>query len=674
MKNLSGVKAIATNSFTSLAVKNDGTVWIWAWSKEDGSRCSIPCQVEGLTDVVDVAAGSLNLYALRSDGTVWSWEDIGKTKTPVQVKGLTDVRAISAGSLHALALKRDGTVWAWGKNINGELGDGTKEDRDTPVQVANLTDVVAIAAGRYNSLALKADGSVWAWGKIKTEREERFPVKISGLTDVTMIASDGAGFLALTRNGEVWKWIFNDAGYDGVFFNADQELVKIPGPGGEGVLKNVKYVAANGLVFMAIAEIPKEDYVKRKENERDLNNSINGNKYKRQAGSIVAWGSNSKGQLGNGEKNTDSKVMVQINDLNDVVEVAAGEGHSLALKSDGTVWAWGNNHHGELGDGTGKEKLVPMEVPGLTDVVSIAAGRWHSLALRSDGTVWAWGYGGFGQLGDGKTHPYWSQYTPVMVSGLTDVIKVAAGADHSLALKSDGTVWAWGYNFYGQLGDGTNQNREVPVQVKGLADVVAIAAGKHFSLALKSDGTVWIWGMHEDYWGGLWKLGENSWVSANEHDCPKAYQVIKKDNYLLPTKVNDLNNVVAIAAGSTHVLALLSDGTIRAWGENSQGEVGDGTFKRQSTPVPVKKPTGEGMLSDVISIFAGGGDYSPVSFAVLKDGSIWTWGSDYQDQNFSFTRRNNLPTVIGKKSIESKLNHIISLSVGDGHVLAIVQR
>ena len=162
-------------------------------------------------------------------------------------------------------------------------------------------------------------------------------------------------------------------------------------------------------------------------------------------------------------------------------KVAGGPYHSLTLKNDGTVWAWGRNDFGELGNGTTTSRYTPVQVKGLTNVVAIAAGYDHSLALRSDGTVWAWGLNGNGQLGDGTTT---NRTTPVQVKGLTNVVAIAAGVYHSLAIRSDGTVWTWGYNTYGQLGDGTTTNKTTPVQVKGLTNVVAIAAGVYHSLAL----------------------------------------------------------------------------------------------------------------------------------------------------------------------------------------------
>lgn len=154
------------------------------------------------------------------------------------------------------------------------------------------------------------------------------------------------------------------------------------------------------------------------------------------------------------------------------IRIAAGYAHTAALKSDGTVWTWGNNRYGQLGDGTTIDRTTPIQVKGLTDVIAIAADSpsksvftGHTVALKSDGTVWTWGWNAGGQLGDGTTI---GRTTPVQVKNLTDVVAIAAGQGHTVALKRDGTVWAWGYNGYGQLGDGTTTTRTTPVQVQNL--------------------------------------------------------------------------------------------------------------------------------------------------------------------------------------------------------------
>lgn len=332
---------------------------------------------------------------------------------------------VTGGGFHSAAVKTDGTVVAWGSNFLRQLGNGAKQDSATPVPVSDLTGVDTVAGGDSHTLALKADGTVWAWGSNSsgqigdgTTRDPRTPVQVIGLTGVTAIAAGGAHSLALKADGTLW-----------------------------------------------------------------------------------AWGSNVRGQLGDGTT-TNRTAPVQVNGITGVTAFAGGHAHTLALKADGTVWAWGNNASGQLGDGTTTSRSVPAQVNGLTGATSIAATveASHSAALKADGTVWAWGSNNRGQLGDGTTT---NRTRPVQVTGLTGVTSIVAsgeegaqfgGLSHTLALKGDGTVWAWGYNNYGQLGDGTTTDRTQPVQVTGLTQVAALSGGGFHNLALKIDGSVWAWG------------------------------------------------------------------------------------------------------------------------------------------------------------------------------------
>jgi alpha-tubulin suppressor-like RCC1 family protein len=171
----------------------------------------------------------------------------------------------------------------------------------------------------------------------------------------------------------------------------------------------------------------------------------------------------------------------------------AREGYTAELLHDGTVWAWGSNAAGQLGDGSAANRASPVRVADLTDVVAIAAGGAHFIALKNDGTVWAWGSNAVGQLGDGTKN---DRFAPVQVSGLAGVVAIAAGAAHSVALLGDGTVRSWGSDSWGQQGDGntSTKSRLKPAEVRGLSGVAAIAAGDHHTVVLKCDGTVWAWG------------------------------------------------------------------------------------------------------------------------------------------------------------------------------------
>jgi hypothetical protein len=279
-------------------------------------------------------------------------------------------------------------------------------------------------------------------------------------------------------------------------------------------------------------------------------------------GTVWAWGRNDYGQLGDGTY-ANRTIPTQVVGLRDVVAVAAGINHSLALRSDGTVWAWGNNFYGQLGDGSTINHPIPVRVYVPGNVIAIAAGDFCSFALCSDGSVWAWGLNNYGQLGDGTTIDH---ITPARVLGLGKIKAISTEFSHLLALRSDRTVWAWGWNEHGQLGDGTNMDRTTPVQVTGLSDVVAIAASFGHSLALRSDGTVWAWG--DNRYG---QLGDGTDTDRTA-----------------PVQVRNMSDVVSIASGLAHSLALRLDGSLWAWGLNNFGQLGDGTNTNRYSPVQVK--------------------------------------------------------------------------------------
>jgi uncharacterized repeat protein (TIGR02543 family) len=287
--------------------------------------------------------------------------------------------------------------------------------------------------------------------------------------------------------------------------------------------------------------------------------SIMSNYAIKEDGTLWAWGLNENGQLGDGTLENRT-APVQVSGISGVTAVSTGLGyHVLALKSDGTVWAWGRNDNGELGDGTTTQRQLPVEVAGLTDVVALVNAGYHSLAMKSDGTVWAWGRNSYGESGGGVSA---DRTTPFQVS-ISGVKAIAAGDHHSIAVKEDGTVWAWGRNTYGTLGDGTTTNRVVPVQVIGIDHVKTVVGGTHFNYALKEDGTVWSWG-----YNNYGQLGDGTTATK-----------------LSPVQVSDLTDVVSIAAGGYNGTAMQSGGEVWAWGYNGYGELGDKSRESRSVPV-----------------------------------------------------------------------------------------
>lgn len=356
----------------------------------------------------------------------------------------------------------------------------------------------------------------------------------------------------------------------------------------------------------------------------------------------VSWGDNNDGQLGNGA-GTNSALYGSVANLGSVTQVAAGWDHALALASDGTVWAWGAGYWGQLGNGSTAESPVPEQVPNLTGVTQIAAGDAFSLALTSDGRVWAWGGNGQGQLGNNSTT---NSSMPVPVAGLTGITQISAGLEFGLALRSDGTVWAWGLNSTGELGNGTTAERStVPVQVTGLSQVTQIAAGGTFAIAARTQGfitsltTVWTWG--DNQYG---ELGDGTQVTRST-----------------PEQVSGISvpSVRQIVAGTTYSMVLGSDGSVWAWGADGNGQLGDGaTGIVRTRPVETV-----GMASGITHIAAG---VSHV-LALRSDGTVLAWGDDTQGEIGDGTASGNhtLPTEV------TGLTNVTQVSAGDRFSLAV---
>ncbi|HEY1834820.1 MAG TPA: IPT/TIG domain-containing protein [Solirubrobacteraceae bacterium] len=367
----------------------------------------------------------------------------------------------------------------------------------------------------------------------------------------------------------------------------------------------------------------------------------------------VAWGSNSMGQLGDG--NTENRpVPGPVSGLKFVSQVAAGGRHSLALLLSGTVMSWGYNGFGQLGEEGIATSSTPVQVAKVRHAVAIAAGGNHSLALLANGTVMAWGDNESGQLGDGTTE---EREVPVEVKGLTGVKAIAAGEEFSMALLANGTVMAWGDNELGQLGVGGTKNNLTPSAVKGLSAVKAIAAGSEFALALLEDGTVESWGSDESAQLANTEPKSSGGGGGEEEEVPEPEPESFSST---PHPVVQLSDVKAIAAGKNHALALLDGGTVMGWGDDNFGEVGNGV-----SGVKVKLPKPVSGLSAVSQIAAGSHD----SVALLTSGALMTWGTEKFGVlgNGETTGLSDVPVVV------SGLSEAFGISAGATHMLAIAE-
>jgi alpha-tubulin suppressor-like RCC1 family protein len=270
--------------------------------------------------------------------------------------------------------------------------------------------------------------------------------------------------------------------------------------------------------------------------------------------------------------------------------------HNLILKTNGTLWGWGANSHGELGDGTITEKKTPVQIGG-NDWKQASAGYNHTLAIKNDGTLWAWGFNVFGELGDGTST---DRHTPTMIGTENKWRQVIAGYHYSFAIKTDGTLWSWGYNDCGQLGNGTTVSAYVPTKVGTSSDWKMVVTKKNYALAIKNDSTLWAWGTN-DYS----QLGDGTRTAKTS-----------------PVQIGTDKNWKTVSAGWDHALAIKGDGTLWAWGNNNYGQGGDSLFNIVPAPRQVGKD------HDWKEVSAG----FQHSLAMKADGTVWAWGYDYFGQ------------------------------------------
>jgi alpha-tubulin suppressor-like RCC1 family protein len=382
----------------------------------------------------------------------------------VLTSGAQPVTKIAAGGHHSLFLKSDGSLWAMGDNTYSQLGDGTTDNVNCPEQIV-ASNVTAIAAGSEYSLFLKSDGSLWVMG-------------------------------------------YNGYGQLGDGTDNNTNLPK------QIVASNITAIAAGSEYSLFL----KSD------------------------GSLWAMGENDGGQLGDGTYNANGVYFPEQIVASNITAIAAGSEDSLFLKSDGSLWAMGANIHGELGDGTDNYDVPVPEQIVASNVTAIAEGDEYSLFLKSDGSLWAMGANNIGQLGDGTDGP-----PPTFATNLpeqivaSNVTAIAAGSSHSLFLKSDGSLWATGGNLFGQLGDGTygayptfSTNRPEQIVSSG---VTAIAAGLYYSLFLKSDGSLWAMGYNQ-----FGQLGDGTYGSADfPYGTNRPEQILAAYNQISGQLLNDTN-------------------------------------------------------------------------------------------------------------------------------------
>lgn len=313
--------------------------------------------------------------------------------------------------------------------------------------------------------------------------------------------------------------------------------------------------------------------------------------------------------------------------------IAAGPVHTIAIKNDGTIWGWGYNYYGQLGDGTDIPQNIPTQIGTANNWKTVSTGMNHALAIKEDGTLWAWGSG---LLGDGINY---TKSVPIQIGTATNWKAVGAGRNFSLALKQDGSIWSCGLNSLGQLGDGTNATKNSFTQIGNATNWQSISTGDEFSVAIKQDNTIWAWG--SNYSG---QIGDGTNANRN-----------------IPTQIGTANNWQTVVCGKSHVVATKLNGTLWAWGINGQAQLGNGTTNDTNAPIQV------GFATHWSAVIAAG---SLSSYAVTQNGFLWAWGGNGQGQLGNGANTNQTtPVQIGNANNWQKIDageyHLVSVNVNN---------
>ncbi len=472
--------------------------------------------------------------------------------TPSSLPTLQHITAADAGDSHTCGLTASGTVKCWGRNASGQLGNNSTTDSFLPVDVGGVISATAVAAGDAFSCAL-TDGGVKCWGANEsgqlgngTNDDSLTPVNVGGLSGVTALAAGGSTACAMVSGGGVKCWGANDAGQVG---DGTTDARSAP-TAVSGLASGVNAIDVGSYHACALMD----------------------------GGGVKCWGSNDSGQLGDGTMDNRSTPVDVAGLANPVTAISAGGYHTCAVA--GGVVCWGGNFYGQLGDGSFDDAVAPVAAAGLESGVSaLAAGYDHNCALTSAGGVKCWGDGYEGEFGNGL---FTEVPDLVDVSGLaTGVTGIASGGIHTCAVLDTGRVQCWGGNPFGQLGDGANNSHPIPAIVETITDTFGfVDGGSSHSCGLTTGGGVKCWGLNED---GQLGNGANTYRTV-------------------PTDVIGLDaGISALSVGAYHTCALTTEGGVKCWGWNWDGELGDDTFDSRNTPGDVT-----GLTSGVAAISAGG--------------------------------------------------------------------
>ncbi|MEC8024732.1 MAG: Ig-like domain-containing protein, partial [Myxococcota bacterium] len=559
---LTGGIDLVSGSEHNCVLQADGAALCWGfnWAGQLGNGLPgvyfepVAVDLSVADGFLELALGTDHSCGVGVDGRVYCWGfnatgqlGLGPNAFEIVTKptwnGLEDARAIGASGSHSCAVLADSTVRCWGNNESGQLGAGFAGDSSpSPLVVSGLTDAVDLDAGSAHACALTSGGQMFCWGQNSggqlgdgTNQNASVPVSVDeleGFSYVTDLDRFSDHACARLSDSTVRCWGRNANGQTGEPASpATSEVVIVAG------LPPVVEVATGGAHSCAILS----------------------------EGALRCWGQNTFGQLGAGTINAGTHIPQTVN-LNGFARgVAMGQAHTCGVRTDGSVYCWGNNVRGQLGLGNQTATAVPSAV-NVGGAVKVVAGDEHTCVVVSGGNneVRCWGAGDQGQLGAANTN---DSAVPQLVSGLDKPLKdIAAGADHTCVVFSDGTVACWGDNSAGQLGDGTNDDSAIPTAISGLDQVLSLSGGADHTCALRADDTVRCWGAND-----LGALGTSNTISATT-----------------PQTLIGASNMASLALGNKNSCLLRYDGTVDCWGDNSGQRLQVGPDAFYTTPQQVQ--------------------------------------------------------------------------------------
>lgn len=626
IRNTALWKHVACGNYYTIGIGNNS---LWGWGYNNGGQLGlgnntdyyVPIEIESDSQWIIVACGSYHTIAIKNDNTLWAtgynlYGQLGinnntNSNVLTQIDGIWN--NVSCGSLFTIAIKNDDTIWGWGQNNHGQLGNGSSDDSNTPIQINdNMWKIVS--CGSCHTIAIKNDDTMWAWGcnnrgQLGLDDTENRSSQHQIIDEIKWkVISCGYEFtVAIKNDGTLWSWGYNYYGQLGLGSAGVNRDV----PSQIGVDNDWENVSSGYLFAIAI----KND------------------------GTIWAWGNNNSGQLGI-DNVIPKNIPTKINNDTDWTLLSCGFYHVVAIKSNGTMWSWGENGNGQLGLNDNIDRYTPVQIGSDNDWISVSCGGDHTVAIKNDNSIWAWGYNEDGELGLGDyTHPGIGNrnYSPSQIGTDVDWENVFCGGYHALAVKTDGTLWSWGYNYYGQLGLGYLTNVNEPMKIGTDTDWIFVGCGEYHTLAIKTNNSMYPWGNNNN---GQLGLGDTINIS-------EPVNIVKEIGWK------------HVACGSSHAVAIKNDNSLWSWGYNYFGQLGLGD---ENSDEIYNKPMQIGIDINWAYVSCGANH----TIAIKLDGSIWTWGNnDTQQLGLGITSNKNIPMQIGNeknwKYVVCNSNHSIAI-------------